>query len=112
MRIRRPLTLLRFLGVVLYDILIANFMVAYLILRGPRHLEPGFVVMPLPLRSDLAISLLANTISLTPGTVSAWLCPDRTPPGGSRPRCGGPPGLVETIRRRYEAPLREVFESC
>jgi multicomponent K+:H+ antiporter subunit F len=52
--------------------------VAHLILRGPRHLEPGFVVVPLRLSSELGISLLANTISLTPGTVSSWLSPDRT----------------------------------
>ncbi len=33
--------------------------------------------MPLALRSEVAISLLANTISLTPGTVSAYLSADR-----------------------------------
>jgi multicomponent K+:H+ antiporter subunit E len=36
------------------------------------------VIVPLALRTDLGISLLANTVSLTPGTVSAWLSPDRS----------------------------------
>ena len=110
--IHRPLTLLRFLGVVLYDILVANFHVAYLILRGPRHLAPGFVVMPLRLRSDLGISLLVNTICLTPGTVSSWLSPDRTRLVVHGLDVRDPQGLVETIRQRYETPLLEVFESC
>jgi multicomponent K+:H+ antiporter subunit E len=111
-RIHRPLTLLHFLGVVLYDILVANFNVAHLILRGPRHLEPGFVVVPLRLRSELGISLLANTVSLTPGTVSSWLSPDRTRLVVHGLDVRDPRGLVETIRERYEKPLLEVFESC
>lgn len=111
-RIRRPLALLRFMGVVLYDIVVANFNVAYLIVRGPRQLEPKFVEVPLRLRSDLAISLLANTISLTPGTVSSWLSPDRTRLVVHGLDVRDSRELVETIRERYEAPLLEVFESC
>jgi multicomponent K+:H+ antiporter subunit E len=111
-RIRRPLALLRFMGVVLYDILVANFNVASLILRGPSQLEPKFVEVPLRLRSDLGISLLANTVSLTPGTVSSWLSPDRTRLVVHGLDVRDPQGLVETIRERYETPLLEVFESC
>jgi multicomponent K+:H+ antiporter subunit E len=111
-RIRRPLALLRFMGVVLYDIVVANFSVAYLIVRGPGQLEPRFVEVPLRLRSDLAISLLANTISLTPGTVSSWLSPDRTRLVVHGLDVRDPRELVETIRERYETPLLEVFESC
>jgi multicomponent K+:H+ antiporter subunit E len=111
-RIRRPLALLRFMGVVLYDIVVANFSVAYLIVRGPGRLEPKFVEIPLRLRSDLGISLLANTISLTPGTVSSWLSPDRTRLVVHGLDVRDPRELVETIRERYETPLLEVFESC
>jgi multicomponent K+:H+ antiporter subunit E len=111
-RIRRPLALLRFIGVVLYDIVVANFNVAYLILRGPRQLAPGFVVVPLRLSSDLGISLLANTISLTPGTVSSWLSPDRRTLVVHGLDVRDPQALVSIIKGRYEAPLLEVFESC
>lgn len=110
--IRRPLTLLRFFAVVLYDIIVANLIIARRILGRPEHLRPAFVTVPLDLQSDLAISLLANTICLTPGTVSARLAPDRrsllvhglhVPDGDD---------LVASIKARYEAPLKEVFESC
>jgi multicomponent K+:H+ antiporter subunit E len=110
--IARPLTLLRFIGVVLYDILVANFNVAWLILRGPKQLNPGFVVVPLELTSDLGISLLANTVSLTPGTVSSWLSPDRRSLVVHALDVGDPEALSTTIKRRYEAPLREIFEPC
>jgi multicomponent K+:H+ antiporter subunit E len=110
--IRRPLTLLRFLLVVAYDIVTANIAVARLILSPRRPVRPAFVVLPLTLRTDLAISLLANTICLTPGTVSARLSPDQRELLIHALDLDDPRALVETIRRRYETPLREVFEPC
>lgn len=111
-RVRRPLVLLRFILVVLYDIVVANVTVARLILGPAERMQPAFLVMPLALRSELAISLLANTISLTPGTVSTFLSADR--------RCliihslhtTAPEELLATIRQRYEQPLKEVLEGC
>lgn len=110
--IHKPLTLLRFLFLVIYDILIANAIVAFRILLGPKHVQPAFVTVPLDLRSDLGISLLANTICLTPGTVSAWLSPDRRTLVVHGLDVRDPEALVTTIKRRYEAPLLEVFEPC
>ena len=110
--VRRPLLLLRFIGVVLYDILVANITVASLILGRQERLRPAFLVLPLALQSELAISLLANTVSQTPGTVSAYLSADR--------RCliihslhtTAPDELLATIRQRYETPLKEILETC
>ncbi|GAB0147926.1 Na+/H+ antiporter subunit E [Marichromatium gracile] len=111
-RVHKPLTLLRFVLVLLYDILVANLGVAWLIVRGPRRVKPGFVEVPLALRSELGISLLANTISLTPGTVSAWLSPDRATLVVHALDVDDPEALVATIKHRYETPLQEVFEPC
>ena len=111
--VRRPLTLGRFVGRVLLDIAIANLTVAWIVLLRHRRLRPAFVEVPLDLKTDMAISLLANTISLAPGTVSAYLTPDRRilvvhvldlrSPGER---------LAGQIKTRYEALLKEVFESC
>jgi len=110
--VRNPMVLLRFIGVVLYDILVANVVVARLIIGRQERLEPAFLVMPLRLETDVAISVLANTISLTPGTVSTYLSADR--------RCliihslhtTDPEEMLETIRQRYETPLKEILETC
>lgn len=109
-RLHKPLTLLRFLGLVIYDIFVANLAVAGLILAGPKHVKPAFVHVPLALRTDLAISLLANTVSLTPGTVSAWLSPDRSHLVVHGLKVRDPDALIAEIKRRYEAPIKEVFE--
>lgn len=111
-RIRRPLTLLRFIAVVLYDIVVANLTVARRILGRPDRLRPAFVSVPLELKTDLAISLLANTICLTPGTVSARLAPDRASLLVHGLHVPDADALVASIKQRYEAPLKEVFESC
>lgn len=110
-RIRRPFVLLRYLGVLLVDIVHGSFHVAGLILRGPARLRPVFVEVPLALETDLAISLLANTISLTPGTVSALLSADRRTLTVHALDADDAAALVARIKQRYEAPLRQIFET-
>jgi multicomponent K+:H+ antiporter subunit E len=111
-KVRRPLLLVRFTAVVLYDILVANVAVARLILGRQEHLQPAFLVMPLSLRSELAISLLANTISLTPGTVSTYLSADRRCLIVHSLHTTEPDELLATMRKRYETPLKEILEAC
>lgn len=110
-RIHRPLVLLRYLGVLFVDIVHGSFHVAGLILRGPTRLRPVFVEVPLVLETDLAISLLANTISLTPGTVSAHLSADRRTLTVHALDADDAAALVTRIKQRYETPLRQIFET-
>lgn len=110
--VRKPLVLLRFLGIVLYDILVANFTVARLILGRADRIAPAFIEMPLELGSEVAISLLANTISLTPGTVSTFVSADRRTLVIHSLHTKDPAAVIDTIKRRYEQPIKEVFESC
>jgi len=110
--IHRPLVLLRFTLVVLYDIVLANMVVALRILGRPERLHPTLVEVPLDLRGDLAISLLANTICLTPGTVSARLSGDRRTLLVHALDAPDADEVRAQIKARYEAPLKEVFEPC
>jgi len=109
-RIRHPLTLLRFLIVFVIDIVRGSFLVAWLILKGPRRLRPVFIEVPLALTTDLAIGLLANTISLTPGTVSANLSADKRTLLVHTLDTGDAAALVAEIKQRYETPLKQIFE--
>lgn len=109
-RIFRPLRLFLFSFLVVYDIAVANIKVAFLILGPTGKLKPAFVRLPLDLHSDLAISLLANTISLTPGTVSAELSPDRRYLLVHVLHAQDGESLVSAMKSRYEAPIKEIFE--
>jgi multicomponent K+:H+ antiporter subunit E len=108
--IRRPLLLLRFLGVVLFDILVANIAVAALVIGPSQRIRPGFILMPMRLRGNVGQSLLANTISLTPGTLSAFLSADRTQLVIHALQADDADAIIATIRERYEQPLLEALE--
>lgn len=102
--------LLRLIGVVIYDIVVANMRMVVLILGPARRLRPRFVVVPVTLQEPFAITLLASIISLTPGTVSANLSGDRRSLLVHDLDVEDPDTAVQRIRERYEKPLMEVFE--
>lgn len=97
-------------GIVLWDILVANFQVAAIILfKRTRDLKPAWLTIPLELATPEAITVFAGTISLTPGTVSADVS-----------ACGkyllvhalhapDPAAEVATVKARYETRLKGIF---
>lgn len=112
-RLYRPALLPALVARVFWDILWANLVVAKWILWRPPHtLQSRFVVLPLALRDEFAITLLVNIISLTPGTVSSDLGPDRPHLLIHCLNVTDEQGLVRRIQARYEKPLREIFEPC
>ena len=108
-RVRSPLRLLRLFGMVLFDIIVANFNAAKLILGPRRALHPAFVTVPLDLTDPVAITMFTSFISLTPGTVSAELSPDRRTLLVHSLDVDDPERLIRHLKQRYEAPLLEVF---
>lgn len=102
--------LLRLLTIVIADIVVANLRVALLILGPPGRLRPGFLSLPLQVRTPHAITMLAGIISLTPGTVSANLSGDERTLLVHGLDLGDPAAAVERIQSRYERPLLEIFE--
>lgn len=95
---------------VLWDIVVANFEVAAVILfRRSRDLRPQWLIIPLELDTPEAITVFAGTISLTPGTVSTDVS-----------ACGkyllvhaldtaDAEADVARIKLRYETRLKKVF---
>jgi multicomponent K+:H+ antiporter subunit E len=104
------LRLLRFTGLVLADIVRANVSVARLILGRSGALRPAFVEVPLDLTDDLAIAVLASTISLTPGTVSATVSADRRTLLVHGLDVADSAALAVELKQRYEAPIKEILE--
>ena len=110
--IKSPITLIKFLVVVLWDIVISNLVVAKLILGNNSNLKPAFFWIDLDIKTPLGISFLANTISLTPGTVSCDLSKDGTRLLVHALDVDDVPATINDIKTRYEAPLIKVFTSC
>ena len=99
-----------YLALVIWDIVVANFEVAWIILfRRNRDLRPAWLVIPIGLDTPEAITVLAGTISLTPGTVTSDVS-----------ACGrfllvhaldgaDHEADIRKIKTRYEARLKKVF---
>ena len=110
-RIRSPLTIVEYAVIVLWDIIVANFQVAYLILfRRSASLRSRFVTVPLDLRTPEATTALAGTITMTPGTVSADLSGDGRALLVHCLETDDPEKTVATIKSRYETRLKRIFE--
>jgi multicomponent Na+:H+ antiporter subunit E len=53
-----------------WEVIKANFDVAYRVLNPVLPIRPGIVKVKTQLKSDLALTFLANSITLTPGTMT------------------------------------------
>ncbi len=102
-------TIARFVLTVLWDIVVASISVARLTLGPASKLRPRFVRVPVAMDDDFALTALASTVSLTPGTVSAELAQDRGHILVHALDVGDEAELVRTIKERYERPIKEIF---
>lgn len=59
-----------YIVVFIKDLILANLDVAYRVLLPSMPIEPGVVVVPLRVQTDGAITTIANSITLTPGTIT------------------------------------------
>ncbi|MEQ6250267.1 Na+/H+ antiporter subunit E [Sulfitobacter sp. HNIBRBA3233] len=102
---------LRYGFVVLWDILVANVQVAWIVLTVPNaRLTPAWIIVPLELRQPEAITILAGTITLTPGTVSADLSESGHYLLVHVLHTDDPDAERDKIKSRYEARLKEIFQ--
>ena len=107
--LRRPGTIARLLATVLWDIIVATFAVAHLAIGPTKKLRPRFLRIRVDLEDDFALTALASTISLTPGTVSAEISPDRSHLLVHALDVADEAALARVIKERYEAPIKEIF---
>ena len=110
--VKKPVVFLRFIALLLYDIVVANITVALQVLGENKKLSPCFITYPLSIQNQLGISVLASTISLTPGTVSCDLSPDQNTLLIHALSAKDTSKVIEHIHNRYEKPLMEVFVTC
>lgn len=96
--------------IVMWDIIVANVEVAWIVLTKPNaKMQPKWVVIPLELRSPEAITILAGTITLTPGTVSADLSSEGHSLLVHALDTEDADAVRDEIKARYERRLLEIF---
>jgi multicomponent Na+:H+ antiporter subunit E len=75
--LRRAFAGAELLAVFFFEVIVANLRMAYQVLHPRLPVRPGFVAMPLELRTDGQITLLAIMVTMTPGTLTVEVTDDR-----------------------------------
>jgi multicomponent Na+:H+ antiporter subunit E len=94
----------------LYYMVLANLDVAYRVLHPDMPIRPGIVRVHTDLKSSLARTFLANSITLTPGTMSVDIAGQELYIHWINVRGETPEEHTERIVRPFERMLKEVFE--
>jgi len=109
-KVARPLKIVAYFLIVLWDIVVANVQVAAIILfKREKDIRSAWITLPLEVTSPEAITVLAGTITMTPGTVSAMLSADGSAILVHTLHTDDPDGVRDGIKDRYERRLKEIF---
>lgn len=60
----------------IWEVFLSNLEVAWEVITPHNTMRPGIVAVPLDTTNEFAINLLANLITMTPGTMSVDVSPD------------------------------------
>jgi multicomponent Na+:H+ antiporter subunit E len=91
------------------ELILSGWRVARLVTSPRMDLRPGIFAYPLKVSSDFEITLLANLITLTPGTLSVEVSDDRTTLFVHAIDCSDVEKTVREIRDGFERKIEEAF---
>ena len=105
----RPFRIVRLFLVFVREFALSVFRVARLVLSPSMAFTPCAFRFPLALTSDFQITLLANLITLTPGTLTVDVTEDRAALIIHAIDCPDPEAARREISEGFERLIREAF---
>jgi multicomponent K+:H+ antiporter subunit E len=107
---KHPLRLIAYIGLVLGDVIVSSIQVAAIILFKPAdQIQSAWICVPIDLPSPEAQALLAGTITMTPGTLTADFAADGKSLLIHSLHAPDPDAVRADIKSRYEARLKRIF---
>lgn len=100
----------RLIGIVLWDIVVSNVVVAKLVLGPLDAMAPGWIPVPLESAHHRVNALFASIITTTPGTVSAAIDEEAGVIWVHALNCDDAATMAADMKSRYEAPLLTIFK--
>jgi multicomponent Na+:H+ antiporter subunit E len=91
------------------ELALSAWKVAVLVTRPQLELKPGIFAYPLTVDRDFEITLLANLITLTPGTMSVDVSPDRKTLYVHAIDCSDVEATKREIADGFERKIMEAF---
>jgi len=93
----------------LFEMIKSNINVAFHVLNPVSALKPGIVEVPLDAKTNLEITLLANLVMLTPGTLSMDVSTDRKVLYVHSMYIKDKQAFIDEIKNSYEKPLLKIL---
>lgn len=106
---RRVWPVLSLAALFLKELSLSAWRVTVTVLSPDMKLKPGIFAFPLTVTSDFEITLLANLITLTPGTLSVDVSADRRTLYVHALDCSDPEATRRNIANGFERKIREAF---
>ena len=106
----RPARLLALIWLFLEELVLSAVRVARDTLSPRMDFRPAIVAVPLDVKKDVEIMLLANLISLTPGTLSVDVSTDRSTLYIHAMNVDDPAALRQEIKQGFERRIKEALE--
>lgn len=102
--------LIIYLFVFIWECIKANFDVAYRVLHPKMPIKPGIVKVKLDVKSDMARTILANSITMTPGTISVDIVDDYLYVHWIYVSSENPEEYGRIVSGRFEKHIKRIFE--
>jgi multicomponent Na+:H+ antiporter subunit E len=99
----------RFVGFFIIELTRANLRMARYTISPLSSLRPGIVAIPLEDMSDAELTMLANLITLTPGTLSLDVSHDRSHLFVHCMDASDPDAIRDEIKRGFETRVLELW---
>lgn len=99
-----------YLFIFTWELLKANFDVAYRVLHPAMPIKPGIVRVPMEVKSDIARTMLANSITMTPGTITVDIIGDNIYVHWIYVKSENPEEYTREISGRFEKYIKKIFE--
>ncbi len=101
--------LISFMFFFIYHVIVANLIVAFDVITRHNYMTPGIVKVPLDAKSDIEITLLANFITLTPGTLSLDVSTDKKVLYIHSMYIKSEESFIKSIKNGFERRLLEIM---
>lgn len=108
--IKKVAFIIIYIVVLFKEIIIANIDVAYRIIHPKMPINPGIVIIKTELKQDLAKMILANSITLTPGTFTLDIIEDKLLIHWINVKTENTDKATELIGKRFEKYLKVIFD--
>ena len=99
-----------YLFIFIWEVLKANFDVAYRVIHPALPIKPGIVKVPLEVKSDIARTMLANSITMTPGTITVDIIGDDIFVHWIYVKSDKPEEYAREVSGKFEKYIKKIFE--